>query len=145
MAEPRGPFVLAALLCSERERVAGAVNLYGVADRAEFIAEEGPGGELIPPQQYDGFLFVSLSAEGAVGPATFELRLVLPDGATAGRLTDHVEFAGFGDYTWYQNVSMRLRHTGTYVWEVVVDGRVLTRVPLTVYARPPGWAPPDLD
>jgi hypothetical protein len=139
MENPR-PYVTAALLC---ERVIqeknGTLSLIRIADRIGYQVE-AMGGALPP-----GFKpvtrmagLVGLKAGTVRGNHVVNIVAESPTGKRTELLTHSVEFTDQPDGG--QNVilemTMQIEAQGLYWFDVLFDGEILTRIPLTVVQEP---------
>ncbi|HLK41650.1 MAG TPA: hypothetical protein VKU41_33105 [Polyangiaceae bacterium] len=129
-----GPFIRAALLC---ERVLNdsdnAPSLIRIVDLATLTVDSL---KRLPPIIVPISLFVSLRAGTRRGKFEMVVRCLRQSGELLRELPTPVEFTDgstLANYTFA--LSSGLPGEGVYWFEVVFDGQLLTRVPLTVQVR----------
>ena len=133
-----GPYVTCAALCErvlvERDGTYSAIR---IVDRIVHTGRgTNPSGQM-DPFPFSLFLLVILKAGSANGRATLEIQTRLPSGLAAERSFSTVHFGGEErGPTVPVTMNMMLAYEGLYWFEVIVDGRLLTRVPLRVEYRP---------
>jgi hypothetical protein len=126
--ESSGPFVRAALLCEKVVKERGGV--LSAARIFERVVAPAPG-EL----KVDGYLLVMLAAGSATGNHELEVRSFRPSHAplrdpyvTLFRLLPDPESGA----TFLLKLGFTTAETGVHWFEVRVDGKLVTRVPLKV-------------
>jgi hypothetical protein len=132
-----GPYVTMASLCEriliERDGTYSAIR---IVDRViHTVRGTNPAGQMDPfPFQLQMLI---LKAGAAVGRATLEIQTRLPSGLTAEKSLSTIHFGGEERGPSVPvTLNLTLEYEGLYWFEVMVDGRLLTKVPLRVEYRP---------
>jgi hypothetical protein len=96
----------------------------------------------MPPTLWTGALVLSLKSGDLVGEGQLALDLVRPSGKRASLGGGTVVFGGPATGVQVaQDVLLRLTEEGHHWIDVRYEGRLLTRIPLTVHYRPAQTAP----
>lgn len=145
-----GPFVNAAAFCeSVIEGKDGVLTLVRVIDQFK-VETQGPEApdEMPPNIIISPNLVVILRAGQARGSLAFQVVIENPDGTRVASPERSIQFPGGGENAGINIVvPMRLMLTsaGVYWGDVMVNHRLMTRVPLLVtygFTRGPGVLPP---
>lgn len=133
-----GPFVTMAALCErilvERDGTYSAIRI--VDKIVHTVRGTNPSGQMDPfPFRLN--MLVMLKAGAAMGRATLEIQTRLPSGLAAEKSFSTIHFGGEErGPTIPVTLNLMLEYEGLYWFEVLVDGRLLTKVPLRVEYRP---------
>lgn len=139
-----GPFVSLAAFCETvLQEANGVLSLIRVVDTLEVHAKGPDAPDDMPPGVVEATLVVLLRAGRAKGGQTVQINLERPDGSRDDGPEIQVHFPG-GEGSGHNLIStMRFeaRSQGLYWADVVVNKRLMTRVPLQVkygFLRTPG-------
>ena len=135
----QGPFLCAALLCErlllEQDGVSSAIR---IIDRVTRTVMGSNPPEEMEPFEYEVTLVIILKAGWTHGSHPLRLDMVKPPGETQVLLQQTVFFEGGEDrgVSVVSRMRLRLSHEGLHWFEVFLEGRLLTKIPMrVVYQR----------
>lgn len=134
MSVAGGPYVGLAVLCQRIDlQPDGTANLIGIVDG---LAVDDPSDPATPPLIINVRAVIALRGGGVRGPRTITLRGWFPSG-TEGLSAD--KMVVFSDdrpaVTLNLPLELELPEIGTYVFDVLCDGQLLTAITLDVQQR----------
>lgn len=145
-ALPKGPYVQAAFFCNSLLREQdGTFSAIRIIDRITQTIVGPAAPDDLPPFPYELTIFVMLKAGDALGRKNFTLFMTGPDGVRHEVGSGSVHFqGGLSGVNIPINMKMMFQQEGPYWFDFVLEGQVLTRMPLDVqYSRArPGSVPP---
>lgn len=134
-----GPYLQAAVFCEKvLQEKDGVVSLIRVVDRLIFMASGAEPPEKMPPMTLTTTAFLAFKSGIAKGSSTIKLVPIDPDGK---RMTQEALLPVFfeGDDQGSNvtlNLTLQMKQEGLYWFEVYLDERLVTRMPLrVVYQR----------
>ena len=138
-APPTGPYVQAALFCEmlleSKDNVASIIR---VIDRVTHTVVDPGAPDELPPFSYSANAVIMLKGGGARGTCNLDIVREAPDATIETVASGTVTFSGAPQ----QGVTVQLRvdnvytQTGIYWFDVILDGKLLTKMPFeVVYQR----------
>ncbi len=134
MASNEGPYLLMAVLCqSAQQDQYGAFNVVNVLEQLVAGTSNPNAPEKMPTFRFQGDLAISFASGKASGSHRLSVVPVEPTGAQLDPVSQRIEFKG-NDHraTFISNVSMDITQEGVYWFDVRLDDRVVTRIPLRI-------------
>lgn len=138
MTEPSGPFLAAAFFCeSILEGKDGALSVIRIIDRVTQSAK-GPGApEEMPPLAINVWALIALRSGSARGRATLSIRPENPAGQRTPGVELPVLFEGEErGQNFRTEIGFVAEMEGLYWFDVLLDDKLLTRIPLRVVYEP---------
>jgi hypothetical protein len=133
MGEHReGPYIAAAAICEHLiQDNRGVLSLIGIIDRVTITASGPKAPDKMPPTPVNVKLVVMLKSGGARGTHELALQVEAPDGSHGPKQcqTCHLEGEDRG-FNWIVNTALTVNQEGLYWFEVLLDDRLITRIPL---------------
>ena len=138
-AESGGPYLLVACLCENVvQRADGVLTLVNILDRVN-ITTQAPGApETLPPTPWGVNLVVILKSGRARGRHEMRVAIDAPDLQSMLPSVMTLNFEGDDDrgIQVVQQVRMMLNTEGLYWFNILLEDRLLTKIPLRVtYTR----------
>jgi hypothetical protein len=138
--EPEGPYIQVAALCEKvLQEKDGVLSVIRVVDRIISTAAGAAPPERMPPVPINLTALLSFKSGFVRGSYTMTLRTRTPSGRyMSPELAMPVLFEGDEDRgaNLIVNVNLQADEEGLYWFDVLLGGRVLTRMPLRVVYRP---------
>jgi hypothetical protein len=134
MAANQGPYLLTAVLCqSAQQDQYGAFNIINVLEQLVAGTSDPNAPEKMPTFRFQGDLAISFASGKATGSRRLSIVPVQPSGDRLDPVTQRIDLRG-GDHraTFISNVSMDITEEGVYWFDVSLDDRIVTRIPLRV-------------
>ena len=135
----QGPYLAAAFLCETvLQEQDGRHSIIRISDRVNRQAIGSDPPETMEPFDYSLDLYLSFKAGAARGPMMLRVRLEKPDGASDQVFARELYFEGDDERGVNQVAHLRLGlgMTGLHWFDVILDDRRVTRIPLRVaYSR----------
>lgn len=144
-----GPFVNMAVFCERAlQEIDGSLSVIRVIDQLN-VQTMGPDApdELPPGGTMEATLVLVLKPGEARGPQSLQVVLELPDTTRQEGPALSVSFTGGPNNgaTLVMPMAIQMNSAGLYWADILVNGRLVTRVPLQVnygFLRAPGTPPP---
>ena len=134
MGQPKGPHLLMAVLCQKADQDQyGSLNVINVLEQL-VVGSDDPNA----PAEFPGFrlesqLVVQIASGNKRGDASVTIQPIDPVLNRLDAVSQEVRFSGEDHrITIVSNVSLDVEHTGVYWFNVALDGKVLTRIPLRI-------------
>lgn len=136
MSVAGGPYVALAVLCQRVDlQPDGSADLIGIVDG---LSVDAPADSDTPPLVLNVRAVVALRAGSVRGPRRVSLRGRFPSGSEGLSADKTVLFSDDRPaITLNMPLELELPETGTYVFEVLCDGNMLTAITLDVQQRGP--------
>lgn len=132
--QPDGPYLLLAALCQRAQQDQyGSLSIINVLEQLVVGSDAADAPERMPTFRFQANLAVSMAAGDVRGVRTLSIVPHQPSGERLDAVSQPVEFKGQDQrVTFISNVSMDMTHEGIYWFEVRLDGRLMTQIPLRV-------------
>jgi hypothetical protein len=138
MPSEQGPYLKTAVLCQHVLReIDNVPSLIRIIDRITHT-RTGPDAPLeMPPVSYNLTAFISLTSGEARGSHEISIELEEPSGLRKPSMTGTVLFEGEDKgVNLVLNIATTFEHQGLYWFNVYLDDKLLTKIPLRViYSR----------
>jgi hypothetical protein len=134
MASSRGPYLLMAVLCqSARQDQYGSFSVVNVLEQLVAGTNDPNAPETMPTFRFQGDLAISFASGDAAGTHRLSVVPIQPSGARLEPVAQRIDLKG-GDHraTFISNVSLDITEEGVYWFDVRLDERPVTRIPLRV-------------
>ena len=141
--ETGGPWLALAVICERViEDKEGKLHLIGILDRLVYTASGESAPEKMPPTAVQVTAVISLKSGFAKGRYTVGLRPVNPSGVQAPTLTVPVLLEGDDrGANVILGVNAQLSEEGLYWFDVLLEQRVVSRIPLRVLYQHASYGP----
>lgn len=134
-SKPTGPFVAAAVFAEKVLREAdGVKSLIRIVDRVTVSAVGPNPPETLEPFEWESVIFIQLKPGQARGGTSYRILMESPNGLTKEMASGSFNFVGGPNQgaDLIAPVKIRFEYAGIYWFDVEIDGRILTRMPLEV-------------
>jgi hypothetical protein len=134
MASSRGPYLLMAVLCqSARQDQYGSFSVVNVLEQLVAGTNDPNAPEKMPTFRFQGDLAISFASGDASGTHRLSVIPIQPSGAKLDPVEQRIALKG-GDHraTVVSNVSIDITEEGIYWFDVRLDDRAVTRIPLRI-------------
>src|SRR6185312_10905474 len=134
MASSGGPYLLMAVLCERAQQDQyGSFSVMNVLEQLVAGTDSPDAPEAMPTFRFQGSLAVSFASGDANGDHTLSIVPVEPSGERLETVSQVIHLRGEDHRaTFVSNVSMDITAEGVYWFEVSLDMRVVTRIPLKI-------------
>lgn len=134
MAARGGPYLLMAVLCENAQQDQyGSFSVINVLEQLVAGTNDPNAPEKMPTFRFQGHLAVQFAAGNASGMHTLSIVPVQPSGERLDPVTQKIQFKGIDHRaTFISNVSIDIEEEGVYWFNVALDDRVVTRIPLRI-------------
>lgn len=134
MASSDGPYLLMAVLCQTAQQDQyGSFSVVNVLEQLVAGTNNPDAPETMPIFRFQGQLAVQFAAGKATGSHTLSIVPIQPSGKRLDSVTQRIQFKGIDHRaTFISSVSMDIEEEGLYWFNVALDDRVVTRIPLRV-------------
>jgi hypothetical protein len=134
MAQPKGPHLLMAVLCQRADQDQyGSLNVINVLEQLVVGSDDPSAPAEFPGFRLESQLVVQIASGNKRGDATVTIQPIDPMLQRLELVSQEVRFSGEDHrVTIVSNVSLDVEHTGIYWFNVALDGKVLTRIPLRI-------------
>lgn len=138
-----GPYLLAALICQRAQQDQyGSFSIINVLEQLIVGTEDPKAPEKMPTFRFQAALVVQLASGRIAGPRTLSVTLIEPSGGSRETFSQEVELKGEDHrVTVVSNLSLDATEDGLYWFNIALDGRLLTRVPLRIVYQRGGRMP----
>jgi len=134
MAASGGPYLLMAVLCERAQQDQyGSFSVMNVLEQLVAGTDSPDAPEKMPTFRFQGSLAISFASGKATGNHTLSVIPVEPSGSRLDAVSQVIQLKGEDHRaTFVSNVSMDITDEGVYWFEVSLDRRVVTRIPLKI-------------
>jgi hypothetical protein len=134
MAANGGPYLLMAVLCERAQQDQyGSFSVMNVLEQLVAGTDSPEAPEKMPTFRFQGSLAIQFASGKAAGNHTLSVIPVEPTGARLDAVSQVIQLKGEDHRaTFVSNVSMDITDEGVYWFEVSLDRRVVTRIPLKI-------------
>ena len=135
----QGPFLTAGFICErflrETDGVPSAIRIVNKVVRRS-VGQPPP--EQMEPFDQELVLYLAFRSGSARGPMPIEVKILEPTGREGDPFRETLEFVGDDNHSVeaVTRLSMRVESEGLYLFDVLLGGRLITRIPFTVEYRP---------
>jgi hypothetical protein len=134
MPEPKGPYLLMAVLCQRADQDQyGSFNVINVLEQLVVGSDDPQAPIEFPGFRLEAQLVVSLASGERRGDSVISIEPLDPVLERLEPVSQEVRFNGEDHrVTIVSNVSLDIEHTGVYWFNVLLDGKSLTWIPLRI-------------
>ncbi len=134
MASSGGPYLLMAVLCQTAQQDQyGSFSVINVLEQLVAGTNDPNAPEKMPTFRFQGHLAVQIAAGDASGSHRLSVVPVQPSGERLDAVSQRIQFKGIDHRaTFISNVSMDIEEEGVYWFDVTLDDRIVTRIPLRI-------------
>lgn len=135
----RGPYLSAAFLCEKvLEEKDGVKSAIRIVDRVSHTVACPEPPTKMPPLRYPLCLYIRLKSGAARGPMPLRITLVKPSGESHAPMEFTLVFEGEEDrgVDVVGNMQIEFEMPGIYWFQVELDGKPLTQIPLRIIYVP---------
>ncbi len=134
MVASDGPYLLMAVLCQTAQQDQyGSFSVVNVLEQLVAGTSDPNAPEQMPTFRFQGDLAISIASGKSSGSHTVSVVPIQPDGERLDPVTQRIKLKG-NDHraTVVSNVSIDITQEGVYWFNVTLDDRPLTRIPLRI-------------
>ncbi len=134
MASSDGPYLLMAVLCQNAQQDQyGSFSVINVLEQLVAGTNDPNAPDEMPTFRFQGHLAVQVAAGNSKGSHTLSIVPIQPSGKKLEPVGQRIQFKGIDHRaTFISNVSMDIEEEGLYWFNVLLDDRVMTRIPLRI-------------
>ena len=134
MVQDDGPYLLAALLCERAyQNEYGAFNIDGVIEELVVQANVPRAPKDMPPFRLEGFAVIAFAAGVARGAYRVTLVPIRPNGERLEPVSQQISFdSDESRYTAVYNLSLDVTEPGLYWFDVLLNERLVSRIPVRI-------------
>ncbi|HET9017367.1 MAG TPA: hypothetical protein VFN57_17330 [Thermomicrobiaceae bacterium] len=134
MENDADPYLLTAVLCQNAQQDQyGTFSLINVLEHLVAGTDDPNAPEEMPPFHLDANLVIVFASGPALGDRTVTVTAVEPDGVRLRPVNQTITLLGEDQRaSIISNLSLEIAKTGVYWFDIDVNGRQVTRIPLRI-------------